>query len=129
VVLLAAGTSDALARSTVDEMATELGKMLKVTCVAGYASASGPTPGEAVVALRARGARRVVAASYFLAPGLLYAAAAHQARVAGAVCVAAPLGVAEELVRLVIARATSAQNRYESTKKAPAGVPGRFSLR
>jgi sirohydrochlorin ferrochelatase len=125
VVLIAAGTSDPAARSTVDGMAVDLGRAIGVPCRAAYASASGPTAGEAVVALRARGARHVVVASYFLAPGLLYASAARSAMAAGAVGVAAPIGAAPELVRLVMARAGTAGSA--DTKKAPVALPGRFS--
>ncbi len=108
LVLIAAGTTDQAARSTVDVVAAELGRQLNVACVAGYASASSPTAGDAVMAVRATGARRIAVASYFLAPGRLYSAAAASARAAGAAGVAAPLGAAEELVRLIVARATAA---------------------
>ncbi len=108
LVLIAAGTSDAVARSTVDDMARELGRQLEMPCTVGYASASAPTPGEAAVAVRALGARRIVAASYFLASGRLYHAAAESARAGGAVAVAAPLGATDEIVRLVVARAVAA---------------------
>jgi sirohydrochlorin ferrochelatase len=104
LVLIAAGTSDAQARSTVDDVAAELGRQLGVPCLAGYASASPPTGGDAVTALRAAGARRILVASYFLAPGRLYDLAAASALAAGAVAVSAPLGTAEELVRLIVAR-------------------------
>lgn len=129
VVLIAAGTSDPAARSTVDDAAVRLGRLLNVACTAGYASASGPTPGEAVLALRATGAARVVVASYFLAPGRLYTAAAGAAREAGAVAVAAPLGTADEVVRLVVSRAVrraeAAPQASLATAAASAGVgPG-----
>jgi len=137
LVLVAAGTSDAAARSTVDEMASELGRQLDVPCVASYASACAPTPGEAVVALRAAGARRILGAAYFLATGRLYEAAVRSAIDAGAVDVAAPLGSVDELVHLVVARATAAIDGRDgrpglypaggATKKAPATTPGRFS--
>jgi sirohydrochlorin ferrochelatase len=107
LVLLAAGTSDVPARSTVEAVAAQLGRQLNVACVAGYASASASTPGVAVAALLAMGARRIVAASYFLAPGRLYSAAAAAARAGGALDVAAPLGTADELVRLIVDRATA----------------------
>ena len=108
LVLVAAGTSDPVARSTVDEMASELGRQLDVPCLAGYASASAPTPGEAVVALRAAGARRILGAAYFLATGRLYTAAVRSAVEAGAIDVAAPLGPVDELVQLIVTRATAA---------------------
>jgi sirohydrochlorin ferrochelatase len=107
LVLIAAGTSHAPARSTVDAVAAGL----DLPCVVGYASASGPTAGEAVEAVRAMGARRILVASYFLAVGRLYEAAAASARAAGATGVAEPLGDAEELVRLIVARAQSVADR------------------
>ncbi|MBX6749523.1 MAG: cobalamin biosynthesis protein CbiX [Micromonosporaceae bacterium] len=144
VVLVAAGTSDPAARSTVDDMADELGRQLDVPCLAGYASASAPTPGEAVATLRAAGARRILGAAYFLATGRLYTTAVRSAVDAGAVDVAAPLGTADELVHLVLARAAAAIEGRNAdsaghragpalnvggpaTKKAPVPVPGRFS--
>ena len=105
VALIAAGTTDARARSTVEGVARQLASQMDVACAVGYASASSPTAGDAVARLRASGARRVVAASYFLAAGRLHDAAAASARQAGAIGVAAPLGAADELVELIVARA------------------------
>jgi len=118
VVLAAAGTRDAGARETVDEAARALGEALGVPCRAGYASGPAPTAGEAVAQLRARGARRVAAAAYFLAPGRLYAAAAGSARAAGAVAVAEPLGAARELAHLVLARLDAAHRRRAPVQAA-----------
>ncbi|PZM94977.1 MAG: cobalamin biosynthesis protein CbiX [Actinobacteria bacterium] len=108
VVLAAAGTRDAAARGTVERVAGALGAALGVPCRVGYASAAPPTPGGAVEELRAAGARRVAMATYFLAPGLLYEAAVTSAREAGAVAVAAPLGGATEVARLVLQRVDAA---------------------
>jgi sirohydrochlorin ferrochelatase len=47
-------------------------------------------------------------AAYFLAPGRLYDAAVESARSAGVVTVAAPLGDAPELVRLIGSRVDEA---------------------
>jgi sirohydrochlorin ferrochelatase len=116
LVMIAAGTSDPVARSTVDIVAAEMGRRFNVACTVGYASASSPTAAEAVEAVRATGARRIAAAAYFLAPGRLYSAAAASARRAGAVGVAEPLGAAEELVRLILARATAADDRIDISK-------------
>jgi len=106
LVLLAAGTSHPDARSTVDAVAAALSAELDVACVVGYASASPPTGAAAVRAVRALGASRILAASYFLAPGRLYEAAAASARDGGALGVAEPLGAAEDLVALIVARIT-----------------------
>lgn len=103
LVLIAAGTSHPDARSTVEGVAAALGRQINAPCAVGYASAASPTPAEAVARLRAAGATRVAAASYFLAPGRLYDAAAASAASAGAVAVADPLGAAPELVALILA--------------------------
>ncbi|WP_275415639.1 sirohydrochlorin chelatase [Virgisporangium aliadipatigenens] len=117
IVLGAAGTRDAVARTTVDLVAGRLGTALGVPCIPAYASASGPTAGEAVGLLRAAGAHRVVMASYFLAPGKLYDLACRSALAAGAVAVAAPLGADLALVRLVHRRIA------ESSRPAHATAP------
>jgi sirohydrochlorin ferrochelatase len=106
IVLIAAGTSDAAARSTVEVVAAALGERLGVPAAVGYASGA-PAAGEAVAALRGRGATRVAVASYFLAPGRLYDTAARSAQAAGVVGIAPPLGAAPELVELILARATA----------------------
>jgi len=107
VALLAAGTRDLVARSTVDSVASALSVVLGLPCVAGFA-AGGPTGADAVSAVRGRGARRILASSYFLAPGRLHGAVAASARAAGALGVTAPLGAAAELVGLITARARAA---------------------
>jgi sirohydrochlorin ferrochelatase len=109
VVLAAAGTRDLDALSTVDLAARVLGHRLAVPCVPGYASASRPTPAEAVRELRRGGARNIAMAAYFLAPGRLYDAAVGSAYEAGAVSAARPLGAAPELVRLVLDRVSAAR--------------------
>jgi sirohydrochlorin ferrochelatase len=101
VVLAAAGTRDVAALSTVDEVAAALGAAEGVPCWPGYASASAPSPGEAVHALRALGHERIAVASYFLAPGRLYRAAVESAAFAGAVAMAEPLGACAALAALV----------------------------
>ncbi len=108
IVLAAAGTSHVAALSTVDLVADALGAALGVACLAGYASGAGRGTGEAVAALRARGAERIAVAAYFLAPGLLYDRAVAAARDAGAVVAAAPMGDAPEVAELVLRRADAA---------------------
>ncbi|MEV1285667.1 CbiX/SirB N-terminal domain-containing protein [Micromonospora sp. NPDC049679] len=109
VVLAAAGTRDPAARRTVEHAAAALGASLGLPCRVAYASAAPPTAGEAVAELRRRGARRVGMATYFLAPGLLYEAAAASARAAGAVAVADPLEGAPEIAELVLARVAATE--------------------
>lgn len=118
VVLAAAGTRDAAARSTVGLAARVLGARLGVPAMAAYASASGPTAGEAVATLRAAGARRVAVSGYFLAPGRLYDTAIMSARAEGAVAAAGPLTDAPELAELVLDRAAAART-WMSAMSAP----------
>jgi sirohydrochlorin ferrochelatase len=108
VVLAAAGTRDAAARETVEWAAEALSVRIGLPCTVAYASASPPSPGDAVDRLRAAGARRVGVSSFFLAPGFLYDRAARSARAAGAVAVAEPLTDTPELVALVAARVAAA---------------------
>ena len=111
VVLAAAGTRDARARATVEEVAAALSERLSRPCVVSYASAAPPNAGDAVRSLRDAGAGRVGVAAYFLAPGLLYDNAVRSAREAGAVAIAEPLGDAPELVSLVGTRVRAAVSR------------------
>lgn len=111
VVLAAAGTRDASARTTVEWVAEALSARLSLPCTVAYASAAPPAPGAAVDLLRASGARRIGVAAYFLAPGHLYDRAAESARAAGAVTVAAPLADAPDLVRLIEARVHTVTTR------------------
>jgi sirohydrochlorin ferrochelatase len=108
VVLAAAGTSHVAALETVDLVADGLSDALGVPCLAGYASGAGRRAGAAVAGLRAGGAERIGLAAYFLAPGLLYDRAVAEARDAGALVVAAPMGDAPEIAELVLRRAAAA---------------------
>lgn len=108
VVLAAAGTRDAAARETIMWVAEALSARLSLPCAVAYASGALPRPGGAVGLLRGR----VGMAAYFLAPGHLYDLAVRSALDAGAVAVAAPLGDAADLVRLVIARVAMTQSHY-----------------
>ena len=108
VAMIAAGTRDEAARETVRTSARALGASLGVPCAVGFASSSAPTGGDAVRAVRALGATRVVVASYFLAAGQLYDTAAGSALEAGALAVAAPLAGTPELADLIIKRASTA---------------------
>ncbi|MFE4358197.1 MULTISPECIES: sirohydrochlorin chelatase [Streptomycetaceae] len=104
VVLAAAGSVDAAASSSVAAMASALGTELGLPCRAAFASATEPTPGEAVAELRRAGARRIAVASYCFAAGLLFRVTVEAATVAGVVGVSQPLGDAPELVELVLER-------------------------
>jgi sirohydrochlorin ferrochelatase len=71
VVLAAAGSSDPEANATVARLAAQWQARAGWYAVrAAYASAVRPAPAQAVAELLGAGARRVVVASYLLAPGL-----------------------------------------------------------
>ncbi|PPK69106.1 sirohydrochlorin ferrochelatase [Actinokineospora auranticolor] len=90
VVLAATGSSHAPANAVVAEIAERWSSTLGWRGVrAAFASTAEPDVPSAVAALRARGARRIAVASYFLAPGLL---PDRVRKLAGAAVVAAPLG-------------------------------------
>lgn len=104
LVLAAAGSSDTLANAAVARAARAWGARHHLPTIAAFASAAPPATGEAVRALRADGRRHIAMGSLFLAPGFLPDRAAELALEAGAVAVAAPLGVDEEVVRTMLAR-------------------------
>jgi sirohydrochlorin ferrochelatase len=71
VVLAAAGSSDPEANATIARLAAQWQAVAGWFAVRpAYASAVRPTPAQAVTELLRAGARRVVVASYLLAPGL-----------------------------------------------------------
>lgn len=71
VVLAAAGSSDPAANAVIARLAARWQAEAGWFAVRpAYASAASPSPAQAVTALRAAGARRVVVATYLLAPGL-----------------------------------------------------------
>jgi sirohydrochlorin ferrochelatase len=110
VVLAAAGSSDPTANATVAALAARwqaTGGWRRV--VPAFASASGPTPADAVLALREEpGGGPVVVASYVLAPGYFADKIRRQAREAGAAVVSAPLGSAPEVADVILGRYLSA---------------------
>ncbi len=106
VVLAATGSSHPPANARVAEIAERWDRALGWSGArVAFASATDPDVPAAVAALRARGARRIAVAAYFLAPGLLPDRVTAQALAAdpGAV-VAAPLGTAVEVADLVLDR-------------------------
>jgi sirohydrochlorin ferrochelatase len=96
IVLAAAGSSDPAAR-------WQAARGWQAV-VPAYASAASPTPGQAVAALKASGARNVVVATYLLAPGFFADQVRHQALAAGATAVSGALGAAPEIADVVLER-------------------------
>lgn len=117
VVLAAAGSSDAAANAEVTAVARGWARRAPwVGAEAAFASAA-PTVADAIRALRARGARRVAVASWFVAPGLLPDRIAHAALHADPSAVlAAPLAPAPETAEVVL-------DRYHAALATARGVP------
>jgi sirohydrochlorin ferrochelatase len=110
IAVLAAGTRDCVARQSIHQVAAGLGAILSAPFAVGFASAGPPNAADAVTELRKSAAGdRIVAASYFLAPGRLWDLARGAAMAAGAIAVTAPLAapIAPEVARVLVARATA----------------------
>jgi len=118
VALAAAGSSDPRANATVAALAARWqarGGWRRV--VPAYASAGGPSPGEAVRALRASAADGPVAvASYLLAPGYFADKIRDAALEAGADVVSAALGAAPEVADVILDRYQEARRIAEITR-------------
>ncbi len=104
LVLAVAGSSDSQANATVSRLARLWGQRHKLPVVAAFTTAAHPSPAEAVLQWRLEGRRHVAVGSFFLAPGVLPDTAEQTSRRAGAVAVSQPLGVSDELARLVLLR-------------------------
>ncbi|MFJ7204447.1 sirohydrochlorin chelatase [Streptomyces sp. NPDC098789] len=104
VVLASAGSSDPEAIAVIAEIAREWRHTGWCAVRPAFASAALPRTEDAVRALRADGARRVVVAPYVLAPGRLPDRIAAGAAAAGADLVAEVLGAAPEVARLLLRR-------------------------
>jgi sirohydrochlorin ferrochelatase len=117
VVLAAAGSSDPAARAVISALAARWQASRGWLAVRpAYASAAAPTPAEAVAQLLREGARRVVVASYLLAPGAFADHVRSSALAAGAAAVSAPLGAAPEVADVLLSRYRQARLRI--------GTPG-----
>lgn len=87
VVLAAAGSTNPAASKAVEFMAERLALCIQAPVTVGFSTGVGPRLTDAVEAARAAGARRVIAASYVLAPGFF----ADQVARSGADSFTAPL--------------------------------------
>jgi sirohydrochlorin ferrochelatase len=106
VVLAAAGSSDPDANATIARLAAQWQARTGWFAVrpAYAASASGPSPAAAVTGLLRAGARRVVVATYLLAPGVFADRIRDASHAAGAAAVSAPLGAAPEVADVLLDR-------------------------
>ncbi|GAA3260195.1 sirohydrochlorin chelatase [Nonomuraea helvata] len=113
VVLVSAGSSDARANAVITDLARAWRRSGWWTVSAAYASAAGPSPAEAVAALRRAGAPRVAVAPYLLAPGYFADKVRRSTLEAGAAVVSDVLGPAPELVDVLLERYEQAQERTQ----------------
>ncbi|MFF4595786.1 sirohydrochlorin chelatase [Amycolatopsis sp. NPDC001319] len=105
VVVSAVGSSNAGANAAVADLAARWEGELGLPVTEAFASAAQPDVPAAVARLRARGVRRIVVASWFLAPGLLPDRIAVHAREADrAVFLAEPLGTDPRVAAAVLHR-------------------------
>ncbi|WP_327299010.1 MULTISPECIES: sirohydrochlorin chelatase [unclassified Streptomyces] len=122
VVLAAAGSTDPGANADTAAMASLLREHLPGPdeVVPAYLCAAGPTPAEAVAALRSEGHSRVAVAEYLLSPGFF----ARRAARSGACLTSAPLGTHDALARLVTRRYDEARTALGThTPLPPPGAP------
>jgi sirohydrochlorin ferrochelatase len=116
VVLAAAGSTHAPANQAVAAVASSWASLGWAGVRAAFASAAGPDVPAAVADLRARGARRIAVASWFLAPGRLPDRVTARALDADpAALVAEPLGADPELASLIL-------DRYAAAASTASGV-------
>ncbi len=120
VVLAAAGSSHPAANAVIAGLAADWQAARGWQAVRpAFASAASPTPEQAVTELRRGGARRVVVASYLLAPGRFADQVAGRSLAAGAAAVSAPLGAAPEVADVLL-------DRYQKAlSQLPRGLPER----
>jgi sirohydrochlorin ferrochelatase len=105
VVLAAAGSSDPDANATIARLAGQWQARTGWFAVRpAYASAAEPSPAAAVTGLLRAGARRVVVASYLLAPGFFADRIRDSSLAAGAAAVAQALGVSEDVADVLLDR-------------------------
>jgi sirohydrochlorin ferrochelatase len=105
VVLAAAGSSDPDANATIARLAARWQAGSGWLAVRpAYASAAAPSPEAAVAGLHRAGARRVLVATYLLAPGFFADRIRDRSLAAGAAAVGAPLGAAAEVADVLLDR-------------------------
>ncbi|WP_410589542.1 sirohydrochlorin chelatase [Amycolatopsis sp. lyj-23] len=105
VIVSAVGSSNAAANAVVASLASRWEERLGVPVSEAFASAAQPDIPAAAAALRTRGARHLVVASWFLAPGLLPDRIARLAREADPQAfIAEPLADDPRVADVVVAR-------------------------
>lgn len=113
VVLAAAGSQQASSNAAVTAVATAWARRTRwVNVVPAFACAAEPTVPQALARLRAAGAPRIAAASWFLAPGLLPDKVHRQAR--NTVSLAAPMGTDWAVADIIV-------DRYQAAARSAVG--------
>ena len=108
VVVVAIGSTHAAANARTMQVADKLNAQSQWACTTtAFATGNGPSPADAVAELRNRGARSVVIAPWFLAPGRLTDRVAKYAA-ANSIPMAAPLGAHRLVAETVLDRFESA---------------------
>jgi sirohydrochlorin ferrochelatase len=108
VVLAAAGSSDPQANATIAHLAAQWQDRAGWFAVRpAYASAADPSPATAVNGLLRAGARRVVVATYLLAPGFFADRIRTSSLAAGAAAVSPALGASAEVADVLLDRFAS----------------------
>lgn len=104
VMVVAIGSTHAAANARTAQVANKLLEGTQWTCATtAFATSTGPSPAEGANQLRRRGARRVVIAPWFLAPGRLTDRVAKYGSAEG-IPMAAPLGAHRLVVETVLER-------------------------
>jgi sirohydrochlorin ferrochelatase len=115
VVLAAAGSSDPDANATIARMAAQWQARSGWFAVRpAYASAADPSPPTAVEGLLREGARRVMVASYLLAPGMFADRIRASSLAAGAVGVSSALGASDDVADVLLDRYQEAGTRRQA---------------
>jgi sirohydrochlorin ferrochelatase len=124
VVLAAAGSSDPEANATITRLAARWQARTgwfavrpayaSPAAAGGQGSTAGPDPATAITRLREAGARRVVVASYLLAPGLFADRIRDASLAAGAAAVSPALGAAPEVADVLLDRYQEAGAREQA---------------
>jgi sirohydrochlorin ferrochelatase len=115
VVLAAAGSGDPDANATIARVAAQWQARAGWFAVRpAYASATAPSPAAAVAGLLTAGARRVVVATYLLAPGFFAGRIRDSSLAAGAAAVAPSLGASEEVADVLLDRYQEAGTRRQA---------------
>ncbi|MGA4507557.1 sirohydrochlorin chelatase [Propionibacteriaceae bacterium G1746] len=104
LVLSLPQSGDARGNALVARRARQWSNHHKLPVVVSVADGSGPSPANAIAALRAQGRRHIAVGSLFIGETSAFTSQAEQARAAGALAVSAPLGADDRVLELVMSR-------------------------